>query len=120
MSAGRATGATRPLDETFAWGCLVTNLVGVPGVGTLLAGHRAAGAGQLALALAGGVPLTYYVLAFLGAVLRTLSVPPEGGPPLGIGLLGLGLFAAGWLWSLVSSVQVLRLSRRVDRPSPGV
>ena len=121
MRSWRAAWAARPLDETLAWGCLVTNLVGVPGAGTLMAGRRAAGFGQLALALAGGFPLTYYVLAFLAAVLRTLSIPPAGAPPLWIGLLGVGLFAAGWLWALASSVALVRTVRRgVDRPPPGV
>ena len=38
--------------EDFAWACLVANVVGVPGLGTLMA-QRWEGVPQLALAIAG-------------------------------------------------------------------
>lgn len=111
MKAWRAGWAARDMDETFAWACLVTNLIGVPGVGTLMA-RRRVGILQTALAAAGGVLLTWWLFAFLAAVVRTQTLPPEEGPGLRMGLEGMALFTAGWLWSLASSVAILREARR--------
>ena len=97
--------------EDFAWACLITNVVGVPGLGTLMA-QRWEGVPQLALAIAGGVLITWWLIAFLVAELRTIELPPPGGPALGLVLWGLAFFTAGWLWALASSVAVFRSTRR--------
>jgi hypothetical protein len=103
---------TRARDtEDFAWACLLTNVVGVPGLGTLMA-QRWEGVPQLALAIAGGVLITWWLIAFTIAELRTMTMPPEGGPALGLVLWGLAFFTAGWLWALGSSVAVFRATRR--------
>jgi hypothetical protein len=98
-------------SEDFAWACLVTNAVGVPGMGTLMM-RRWEGLPQLALAVAGGVLMTWWIVVFVGAELATMTIPPPGGPGLAPVLWGLVLFAAGWLWALASSVVVLRAARR--------
>ena len=46
--------------EDFAWACLLTNVVGVPGLGTLMA-QRWEGVPQLTLAIAGGVLMEWLV-----------------------------------------------------------
>jgi hypothetical protein len=107
-----ARGAERRLDEAFAWACLVANLAGMPGVGSLMAG-RLDGFPQAVLALAGGVLLTYWLWWFMAAVLRASAIP-TGGAHLGIALAGIGLFGASWLWSLVSSLAILRQARRAE------
>ncbi len=99
------------VTEDFAWACLLTNVVGVPGLGTLMA-QRWEGVPQLALAIAGGVLITWWLIAFTIAELRTMTIPPEGGPALGLVLWGLAFFTAGWLWALASSVAVFRSTRR--------
>jgi hypothetical protein len=103
--------ARRPIDEAFAWACLVANVVGVPGVGTLMA-RRRIGILQAALAVAGGILLTWWIFVFLAAVVRSGSPPPEDGPGLRMGLEGIALFGAGWIWSIASSVAILREARR--------
>jgi hypothetical protein len=108
----------KPVDETFAWACLMANVVGVPGVGTLMA-RRRIGFFQAALAMAGGVLLTWWLFVFLAAVVRTGSLPPEGGPGFRMGLEGIALFGAGWLWSLASSVAILREARRAGHGARG-
>jgi hypothetical protein len=94
-------------SEDFAWACLVTNVVGVPGLGTLMA-RRWEAVPQLGLAVAGGVLMTWWLVAFVVAELRTMELPPPGGPALSLGLWGLVLFLAAWLWALASSLAVLR------------
>lgn len=97
--------------EDFAWACLLTNVVGVPGLGTLMA-RRWEGVPQLTLSIAGGILLTWWLAALAVAELRTMTFPPDGGPALGPALWGLTLFACGWLWALASSLAFYRQVRR--------
>jgi len=105
-------------SEDFAWACLVANALGVPGMGTLMA-RRREGVVQLVLAVAGGVLMTWWIVAFAIAELRTMTIPPPGGPALGPALWGLGLFLWSWLWALLSSVIVLHAARRRSPPAAG-
>jgi len=50
-------------SEDFAWACLFANVAGVPGLGTMMA-RRREGVVQLALSVAGGVLLTWWLVAF--------------------------------------------------------
>ena len=97
--------------EDFAWACLFTNLMGIPGLGTIMA-KRWEGVPQLALSIAGGVVTTWWMVTFVLAVLRSGSLPPPEESDLGRALAGLGLFGAGWLWALASSLAQLRAARR--------
>jgi hypothetical protein len=103
--------------EDFAWACLFANVVGVPGLGTLMA-QRWEAVPQLGLAIVGGVLITWWLVAFMIAELRTMELPPPGGPPLGLVLWGLAFFTVGWLWALASSVAVFRATKRRAPPSP--
>jgi hypothetical protein len=108
-------------SEDFAWACLVTNLIGVPGMGTLMARRVWPGVAQLVLAIAGGVLMTWWIAAFVIAELRTMEIPPPGGPGLPMIFWGLGLFTAAWVWAAVSSLLFLREVRRAPAapvPSP--
>ena len=111
MSGLRERWARARGSEDFAWACLLTNVVGVPGLGTLMA-QRWEGVPQLTLAVAGGVLITWWFVAFLVAELRTMMLPPPDGPALGLVLWGLTLFMAGWIWALASSLAVFRAARR--------
>src|SRR5215468_10884639 len=59
-------------SEDFAWACLVTNAVGVPGMGTLMI-RRWEGVPQLGLSIAGGVLMTWWIAGFAIAELRTME-----------------------------------------------
>lgn len=101
-------------SEDFAWACLLTNVAGVPGLGTLMA-RRWEGVPQLALAVAGGVLMTWWLVAFAVAELRTMEWPPPGGPGFTIVLWGVALFATAWAWALLSSLALLRATRQRRR-----
>ena len=83
------------LDETRAWACLTTNLLGLPGLGSLMGRRPVAAAGQLALSL-GGALVSVGWLWGVYAYWREAGELPPPGPDVLWGLLGLGLFGLGW------------------------
>ena len=98
------------MDEARAWACLMTNLLVLPGLGSLLAGRRV-GWIQAALALV-GFALSALWLVWFGAVfLREGGFPLDGGPYLPVGLAGVLLFAMSWIWGLVTGLRVVSDSR---------
>ncbi len=123
MKISLALGARQPLSRQTAWGCLTTN-VALPGFGSLLAG-RPSGYPQAALAL-GGMALTVcFGLRFLlwysqnAAHIRS----PEADPAEVLlsmwvevrwAVLGIALFAIGWLWALATSRAILRAAREAE------
>lgn len=119
MPICKGTGSRRRNDRATAWGCVVTNLLTLPGLGSLAAGRKV-GYFQIALA---GVGFAGTVLS-LGLVfwdwVRTGHRPQEVTPSLKGGLVAIGLFAVAWLWALATSVTILREARkkRGDSPPP--
>jgi len=121
MRVSLALGERRPLSRQTAWGCFTANLA-VPGSGSLLAG-RFSGYPQLALAVGGlllslifGVRLAIWALANWSRLHQ-----PETDPLTNLAefwmavrwpLLGIAVFAAGWLWALGSSMLILSAARR--------
>ena len=98
------------MDEARAWASLMTNLLVLPGLGSLLAGRRA-GWPQAAVALVGFVLSTIWLAWFVVAWWRTGSFPLDGGPYLPMGLLGVFLFAVSWVWGLVTGLALVGESR---------
>jgi hypothetical protein len=111
------------LNREEAKACLTANL-GLPGAGSLLAGRRS-GYGQVLVAFA-GVGLTLgFGLAFLIWFFRNRTqLQTSDADPLGTlamlwehlrwPLAGIGLFAFAWLWALVTSLDIMRQSRRSE------
>jgi hypothetical protein len=98
------------VDEARAWASLMTNLLVLPGLGSLLAGRRV-GWPQAALALAGFALSTVWLGWFVIAWWGTGGFPLDGGPYLPMGLLGVLLFAVSWVWGLLTGLAVVRESR---------
>ena len=93
--------------------CVIINQLATPGLGSILAGRWVAGVGQLCLALVGfGIFVVWFVQLFV-RTLHALSGSTDNPPlhPL-MGLLGLGIFIASWLWSGITSLSLLREARR--------
>jgi len=113
-----ALGPRQPLSRQTAWGCLTTN-VALPGFGSLVAGRRC-GYAQAALAL-GGEALTLVLgarfLLWYAANLARLredqaAALVEVWLAVRWALFGFVLFALGWLWSLATSLSIVRAAKK--------
>jgi len=98
------------VDEARAWASLMTNLLVLPGLGSLLAGRRV-GWPQVILALVGFALTVFWLFWFLTAWSRTGSFPLDSGPYLPEGALGVVLFGISWVWGLLTGLLVVRDAR---------
>jgi hypothetical protein len=106
----REAWARRQVDETLAWSALATNLFVLPGLGSIMTRRVVAGALQAVLSLA-GAGLSLYWLVLLATLWVRAGEFPEAPPSLALGVGGVGIFAFGWLWSLATSLSVIRAVR---------
>lgn len=98
-----------PRRRSQAWTCVIINQLATPGLGSLIARHFVAGTGQLILAFTG-------FFLFLGWWVQKMRVlygqmfgtdlPADAGTQLG--KWGIIIFAMAWVWSLVTSIQILQ------------
>jgi 4a-hydroxytetrahydrobiopterin dehydratase len=98
--------------------CVLLNLLATPGLGSLVARRWIAGSGQMILSITGFalVMVWFYklvIVQFYGQINGEVATQPVGG----IGLLGAGLFALAWCWSLATSFSLLRKASRVSLES---
>jgi TM2 domain-containing membrane protein YozV len=110
---------TRPLSRARAVSCLLVNLAATPGLGSLLARRIFAGIGQLLLALAGfGLIVVWMFELFLHMTYQQLGEPVL--PRVHDGMLRWGLicFIASWLWSLATSISLLRQAKNDEAAGP--
>jgi hypothetical protein len=110
-----------PLSRSTARNAALLNQCATPGLGSLMAGRRLAGIGQLLLAVAGFLMVIAWFVLF---ALETYNELINDAPPKSVarlGQVGAIIFAAAWLWSLVTSLSVLREARanEPDRLQPG-
>lgn len=94
---------------------LLSNLLVLPGLGSLFAGRKV-GWVQAPLALAGFALTSFWFVTFVATWIRTRAFPFEGGPYFRLGLLGVALFAAAWLWALGTGLQLHHHQRRQPPP----
>jgi hypothetical protein len=97
----------KAVSRATARNATLVNQLATPGLGSLMAGRWLAGSGQLALALAGFVMVIAWffevMIQFYGQINSDLQPRPVGW----MGETGAILFAASWLWALVTSVSLL-------------
>jgi hypothetical protein len=101
----------KPLNRTTARNCFLVNQCATPGLGSLMAGRRVEGIGQLLLAVGGFVMVVAW---FVLLVLQMYEQFVNGTEPKSVarlGEVGAVVFIAAWLWSLVTSLSVLREAR---------
>lgn len=98
----------RPLNRATARNAALLNLLATPGLGSVVAGRMAAGAGQLLLSIAGfALFMVWFVkemTQFYGQISGEVEVRPVGK----FLVAGLVLFALAWIWSAVTSLSLMR------------
>ena len=98
---------------------IIINQLATPGLGSWMVGRRIAGAGQLALSCTG---FGFFVVFFF-QVLRTAWLAAGGesqvpSPDPFWWKYALILFGAAWVWSGITSVQLLIVRQRQRRDAP--
>jgi len=103
--------APKGISRAKARNCMLLNLAGTPGLGSLVAGRLAEGIPQLLLALVGFALFTVWIvkifIQYYGQISGNVQVQPVGW----IGLTGGILFAIAWFWSLATGISVSREAR---------
>jgi hypothetical protein len=79
-----------------------------------MAGRRAAGIGQLLLAVVGFVMLMGWFVLLALQIYNELLNDAQPKSVAWLGQAGAAVFAAAWVWSLVTSLNVLREGRAND------
>ena len=105
------THPKQPLSPPQAWACLLTNLLVLPGLGSIMA-RRRVGYVQAVIVLAGVMLTAVCVVELLGEIVSRQQVPENWHSYLWWGGGGIGAFAAGWCWSAWDSLQMVRQAKR--------
>ena len=117
MRASSRRPPPAPLSRAAARNAVLLNLCATPGLGSLMARRRLAGLGQIVLALAG---FGLFALWFALMVIQMYNQLVEGVESRSVaapGISGAALFAAAWLWSLMTSLSILREARAAEASS---
>jgi hypothetical protein len=104
-------------SQSKAWACLMTNVLVLPGLGTLAGGRRATGLVQAVLSLVGVVLACVWLFAFVMTVVRTSELPSDLGRYGGLGMFGLLLAIVSWVWGLASGLTLVREAKQAIRPA---
>jgi hypothetical protein len=95
--------------------CVLVNQLATPGLGSIMAGRRLVGAGQLALALLGFLLfLVWFGKLLVGVWSLSQADSPAPAPSSSIaewGRSAAALFLLAWLWALATSISLLREAR---------
>jgi hypothetical protein len=110
----KTSSAAGPLSRTTARNCLLINQLATPGLGSLMAGRRVAGLGQLLLAVAGFAMVIGWFALTLANVYNQAINDAEPKPAGWLGGAGALVFGVAWLWALVTSLQILRSARSAE------
>jgi 4a-hydroxytetrahydrobiopterin dehydratase len=115
----KPSSVRKKISRAQARNATLLNLLGTPGLGSLLARRWFVGIGQLLLALIGFVLVTiWFVQMMLSYYGQMFSNGTAHQPPTGTNLLLGGiLFALAWGWSLVTSLGLQREASKVSLES---
>jgi len=108
----------RPLNRTTARNAALINQLGTPGLGSLMAGRYAAGIGQLILFLAGFCLCAAWFVRVMVQVYQQFNGGPETQLKslAWLGEAGAAAAALAWLWSLFTSLSLMRQARSDKNP----
>jgi 4a-hydroxytetrahydrobiopterin dehydratase len=107
-SANAKTNSTRARNATLL------NLLGTPGLGSLMAGRIVAGSGQLVLAVAGFTLVIIWFMSVMSGYYSQMFNEQTTHTPVVFTklLLGGGIFLLAWVWSLVTSLSLMRAAKQ--------
>jgi hypothetical protein len=116
----KISSAGKVLSRTTARNSFLVNQLATPGLGSLMGGRHLAGTGQLLLALIGFGLVVAWFISLLTQMYQQIDsdIPPK--PVAWLGEAGGLTFAAAWLWSLVTSLSLLREARANEAPKPPI
>jgi hypothetical protein len=112
----KTSSGAAPLSRAKARNCVLINLLGAPGLGSLMAGRRVAGAGQLLLAIIGFVLVIGWFVLNARAAYDMWANDAEPKPVWWPGEIGGAIFLLSWVWALVTNMQILRSARKDGLP----
>ena len=109
-----SSGAPDPprVDRSKAWSCLVTNLLVLPGLGSIMGGHKV-GYLQILLALVGFVVTLIALIRIVYLWAQEFLLPNDPGLYYSA-MIGMAVFLISWTWSLLTSLAIFR---RANEPS---
>jgi hypothetical protein len=108
--------AARSVNRTTARNCILINQLATPGLGSIMAGRRIEGIGQLFLSISAFLMVIGW---FVLVAINTYNAVVNGSEPRPVGWLGEAgglIFVAAWLWALYSSIRIHQASREAERP----
>ena len=106
------------LSPASARNCFLVNQFATPGLGSLMGGRIVAGIGQLLLAIAGFGLVVYWFLRTMQEYYGLISSDAPIVSYAGYALAGLLFFAAAWLWSLFTSISLVRQAKAQEPKNP--
>jgi 4a-hydroxytetrahydrobiopterin dehydratase len=98
----------KPLSRATAKNAAFLNLLATPGLGSLLARRWFAGVGQLILSVAGFTLFMVWFFKEMGQLYGQISGNVEVRPIGNFLLTGMILFVVAWVWSAVTSFNLVR------------
>jgi hypothetical protein len=106
MKTFSADPSPPPVERSKAWSYLVTNLLVLPGLGSVMA-KRKVGYLQMLLALAGFVVTLVALVSVILFWARDFELPND--PRLyRSAIIGIAVFLFSWFWSLATSLTLFR------------
>jgi hypothetical protein len=112
----RTSSAGKVPSLKAARNSFLINQLATPGLGSLMAGRYLAGIGQLALALLGFGLLIAWFISLMTQMYRQLTTDAPARSVAWLGEAGAAIFVLAWIWSLVTSLALLREARASEPP----
>lgn len=111
----------RPLHRSEAWSCALINQLATPGLGSLVARRWVAGTIQIVLAIIGFCLIMFWFaqkMRLLYGQMFGTDIPVNAGNQAG--QWGLIFFGIAWLWSLLTSIQIVMNAPKSSPPPPKI
>jgi len=112
----KPSSANAKTNSARARNAALMNLFATPGLGSLMAGRWFAGLGQLFLALLGFVlVLVWFIKIIVPYYGQMFGDHPASPVTWKIGIYGAIIFVVSWVWSLFTSISLIRAASREKR-----